>query len=452
MNEMPKHSVEAEQSVLGSIMIDHAMYAPVIDKLQPEHFFSPENQLIFKAIVGIIDKQGNPDVFSIGDVLKRDGQLLQAGDMDYIMSLPENTPTLDIRSVWQYYMILDGCLTRRNVEAAAFSVLEHVRYTRDIDDVLEAVQGVLGNIDNEAKASTTHIDKVLDKSLERMDELYRLGADVMLGCPTGLIDLDKETGGFDTGVHVIAGRPGMGKTVLAVQAAVESAKSGYNSLIMSLEMPDIQLGDRIISMEGGIPFDRIVTPGKLQEEDFIKAAGAIHKVKGLPLEIMDNFESKLARVISAIRGWHRKATKPGPVVIDYLQLLPTPGNDRVSGIGDITRRLKVLSNQLDIPIILVSQLSRNLEQRPNKRPIDSDLRDSGSIEQDADSIMFVYRDEVYNEDSQSKGIAEIIRGKTRRGTRGTTYVASELMYQRFGNLGYSYEPPKEEPKRRKDRL
>jgi len=445
---LPSLSIEAEQSVLGAILIDAKANHGAIEFTEADHFTTDSHRAIWCAIERALTGSQAVDMFSIAQSLEAFSELQMAGGMEYLNDICESAHSVNPVLVRQYWKVLDDHRTRRRAEAAAMAVLESVRSTRDIDEMLDSVQIQLNSVSTNVNSDTTTMNRALDGMLERMERLQSLEDGQMIGLTTGVVALDELTMGQEPGLHIIAARPAMGKTVLGMQGMIAAAQAGFGCLVISLEMPCDQLVSRSVSAIGSINAQHLKDPRLMTNEDNMKLATATHLMKDLPIEFLDKMDSKLSRITQTIRSWHRRTAKPGKVLIDYLQLMATGGQgSKNDAVGEITRRLKMLSAELKIPIILVSQLNRSLEQRPNKRPIPSDLRDSGSIEQDADSITFIYRDEVYNPDSPHIGIAELHIAKQRNGPIGTVYAGSELQFMRFSDL-FNYEHKEAEPEKR----
>lgn len=441
-------SLEAEQSILGAILIDPDANRGAVEFIDPDHFTTDAHIIIWNAVQRAFDANQAFDMFAIEASLDARSELELAGGAEYINQICDSAHSINPVLVKQYWKIVDDHRTRRRCIAAANAVLTAVRDTKDIDDLLDECQRQLNSISVNVNSETVTIDRALDEMLARLNHLNNLKDGEMIGRTTGIKALDEMTMGLQPGLHIIAGRPGMGKTVAAMQAVDQMAFDGYASLVISLEMPKDQLVTRSVAACASLSMSKLKDPRSMTEDDRLKLVKGINLLKDLPIEYLDKMDSKLPRICQTIRAWHRRTKNHGCVVIDYLQLMASDSKlNKNDAVGEITRRLKMLSNELNIPIILVSQLNRSLEQRTNKRPIPSDLRDSGSIEQDADLIYFVYRDEVYDENSRYKGVAELIIAKQRNGGLGTVYVAAELHYQRFGSLT-DYTPPEPEQTKR----
>lgn len=439
-------SLEAERSILSALIVDPDANISVVDHLSHEHFSINSHIAIWECLRQAFDAKQYHDVISLADSLEARSELQMIGGMEYLTDLADNHGSLNPLHVRNYWKILDDHKARRRVIASAESMLRAVREINDIDELMDHCQQQLNTISQDVNTDTVTMDKALDKMLERIQHLSELKEGQLVGMTTGIKALDDITMGRQAGLHIIAARPAMGKTVLAMQAVDRAAEQGFASLIISLEMPVDQLVTRSVSAMASLNMQRLKDPRTMTDEDNMKLSTGVHRLKDLPIEYLDKMDTKVAKICQTIRAWHRRNENHGCVVVDYLQLMATDsGFSKNDAVGEITRRFKMLSNELKLPIILVSQLNRSLESRTDKRPINSDLRDSGSIEQDADTITFIYRDEVYNENTQEKGIAELIMGKQRNGPIGTVYVGTELQYQRFIDIG-NYTPPEPEPK------
>lgn len=437
-------SVEAEQSILGALLVDPEANRGAVEFIESDHFTSDANVAIWRAIQRALDENVSFDMFSIGQALETRSELHMVGGMEYLNDLCEGAYSINPVLVRQYWKIIDDHRTRRRVIAAGNAVINAVREIKDIDELLDECQKQLNSISQNVNSDTITIDRALDGMLNRLEHLNSLEEGEMIGRTTGIDSLDHMTMGRQAGLHIIAGRPAMGKTVLAMQAVDKMAMDGFASLVISLEMPTDQLVTRSVAAAASLDMQKLKDPRSMNNDDNMKLAKGVTLLKDLPIEYLDKMDSKVSKICQTIRSWHRRTAKHGCVVVDYLQLMATgPSDNKNNAVGEITRRFKMLSNELNIPIILVSQLNRSLENRADKRPIPSDLRDSGSIEQDADSITFVYRDEVYDENSRFKGVAELIVSKQRNGPIGTAYCAAEMKYQRFTDLPAGWEQPQE---------
>lgn len=443
---IPDMSKEAEQSVLGALLIDPDGNRNVIENLTEGHFKIDSHKAITRAIHGVLAKGSTVDLLTVNEYLDSTGQSYGC-DIGYLSDLCENTTGITAGKVWSYYMILCEKMQRRNVIRAAQEAIEAAQTLLDVDEVVEVSQSALMAIEGDTERDTVGIQEVVRDAINAIEERHTRKEGTLLGVPTGLTELDKATMGYQPGLIVVAGRPGMGKTIFGMTGMLGSAKHGHDCLGINLEMANDQLAERAISDLSGVPYSQIRDPKTMLDEYWGDVADAGAFLMDMPIQFMDNMVVTLARIKAVIRTWHRKAKKPGLVMIDYLQLIQLSGNDSMTNqIGEVTRSLKLLSRELKIPIMLLSQLNRELESRTNKRPMPADLRSSGNIEQDADLILFLYRDEVYNPDSPHKGIAEIIIGKGRNIELKTIYASAQFHCQRFRDLTPGYVPPEPEQK------
>ena len=438
--KVPPQSIEAEQSVLGGLMLDNQRWEIIADKITESDFYRKEHRVIFRAISHLLEDNNPADVVTISERLSKLEALETAGGMEYLGWLAANTPSAanihayaDIvheRSILRKLITVSGDIATtayRPEGLSAIQILDNAE--KNILDISE--QG-------KRKGGFKSMKSLLAPAIDRIDELFRSDSTVT-GVPTGYTDLDDMTSGFQRAdLVVIAGRPSMGKTSLAMNIA-ENASVGHKIpvAVFSMEMPGEQLAMRMMSSLGRINAHRIRT-GKLDDEDWPRLTSAVSILSETPIYVDDSPGLTPMDLRARARRLH-KENELGMIIIDYLQLMQTGESteNRATEISNITRSLKGLAKELNIPIVVLSQLNRSLEQRPNKRPVMSDLRESGAIEQDADVIIFIYRDEVYNEDSPEKGTAEIIISKQRNGPTGTTRLTFLGEYTRFENFSGS---------------
>jgi replicative DNA helicase len=451
--KVPPHSVEAEQSLLGGLLIDNTAWDRLGDVLTDKDFYRPEHALIYKAIARLIGEAHPADVITVHEAVKTQ----QGGDLvgiDYLNSLAQNTPSA--ANIKGYADIVrDRSILRRLIEVSdnivnsAFT--QEGRSVRTLLDEAETRILQIGE-DGSRKADYLEIEPLLKNVVARIDELYnRQGGSDITGIATGFIDLDKQTSGLQKGdLVIVAGRPSMGKTALALNIAENVALGeGLPVVVFSMEMSGEQLASRLLGSVGRVDQSRMRT-GKLQDDEWPRVTDAIARLSNTQILIDESGALSSLELRARARRIARKYGTLGLIVIDYLQLMSGSGSEnRATEISEISRSLKSLAKELQCPVVALSQLNRGLEQRPNKRPIMSDLRESGAIEQDADVIMFIYRDEVYHPDTTTdKGVAEIIIGKQRNGPIGTIRLSWQGPYTKFDNLamgssGYSsggYEP------------
>jgi replicative DNA helicase len=442
--KMPPNSVEAEQSVLGGLMLDNRAFETVSERLQPEDFFRVQNRQIYSVICTLSEQEKPFDVLTLSDELKDIEELETAGGLAYLSDLVESTPSA--ANIAAYADIVkEKALLRRLAEAA--TDIADGAYNNMGNDPLDMISDAEKRIAEVAEgggkkdSGPEHVNPIMSRTLEKIEELFQM-EDGLTGLTTGFENLDERTNGFQPAdLVIIAGRPSMGKTTFAMNLC-ENALLGSDLpvLVFSLEMPKEAILMRMYSSVGRIPSGKLRS-GKLDEEDWPKLTSAFNMLKDKPLYIDDTPGLTPQEMRARCRRVYRENNnRLGLVMVDYLQLMQVAGKSegRTQEISEISRSLKAIGKEFGCPVLALSQLNRSLEQRPNKRPVMSDLRESGAIEQDADIIAFIYRDEVYNEDSPDKGIGEIIIGKHRNGEIGTDRLAFIGKYTRFENLAPGY--------------
>lgn len=437
--KVPPHSMEAEQSVLGGLMLDNNAWDTVSEVVLDDNFYRQEHRKIYRTMRKLVN-DGNPiDVVTLSEELDRTGDLEGAGGLDYLIELAKNTPSAsNIRAYSE--IVRDRSLLRQMISAA--NEIADDAFNPDgktSEEILNSAEQKIFQIaeDRPNQGGPEGVNELLKKAVDRIDTLFNSDGD-MTGVTTGFDDLDAKTAGLQpSDLIIVAARPSMGKTTFAMNL-VENALMSNNKpvLVFSLEMPAEQLMTRMLSSLGRIDQTRVRT-GSLEEEDWPKLTTAVNMMRDKPLFIDDQAGISPNELRTRARRIVREHGPLSLIMIDYLQLMQmkTPGiESRTQEISEISRSLKAIAKELECPVVALSQLNRTLEQRPNKRPVNSDLRESGAIEQDADVIMFIYRDEVYNEDSEHKGVAEIIIGKQRNGPIGTSRLAFIGKYTKFENL------------------
>ncbi|GHD39459.1 replicative DNA helicase [Parahalioglobus pacificus] len=436
--KMQPHSVEAEQSVLGGLLLSPDAWDAVVEEVSASDFYRPNHRLIFRQIAKLAEESEPVDFVTVADKLEARGELDAAGGLAYLTDLSENTPS--VSNIRAYAVAVRERASLRKLIEAAQDIAEsgfnpEGRTASELVD--EAERRIMKISEQGPKAGgPQEIDPLLAGALNRIEELFQSGGDIT-GLSTGFADLDGMTSGLQpSDLVIVAGRPSMGKTSFAMNL-VENAVLGQEKpiLVFSMEMPAEQLVVRMLSSIGRIDQTRIRT-GKLEQDDWPKLSAAVTKLKDTPMFIDDTPALTPTELRSRARRIAREHGQIGMIMIDYLQLMQIAGSSegRTAEISEISRNLKAIAKEFNCPMVALSQLNRSLEQRPNKRPVNSDLRESGAIEQDADVIAFIYRDEVYNEDSPDKGVAEIIIGKQRNGPIGTCRLAFIGQYTRFENL------------------
>lgn len=436
------HSIEAEQSVLGGLMIANQSWDDVADQLTPTDFYRASHRQIFTQMAKLVEAGDPIDVITLAESLKHNGELEQVGDFVYLAELAKNTPSA--ANIRAYAKVVRERSSLRSMINVANDIVDsgYNAEGRDSDELLDEAERKIMQISEERPkmGGPVAVNPLLKGAVERIDELFS-SESTLTGVTTGFDALDEVTSGLQrSDLIIVAARPSMGKTAFAVNL-VENAVMAEDKpvLVFSMEMPASAIIMRMISAIGRIHLGKVLT-GKLDEEDWPKLTRAVGKLKDRPLFIDDTPSLTPTEIRSRARRIHREHGKLGMIMVDYLQLMQVAGasEGRTAEISEISRSLKAIAKEFDCPVVALSQLNRSLEQRPNKRPINSDLRESGAIEQDADVIMFIYRDEYYNEDSQDKGIAEIIIGKQRNGPTGTTKLAFIGHFTRFDNLAQGY--------------
>ncbi len=436
------HSIEAEQAVLGGLMLDNKRLDAVLEVISEVDFYREDHRQIFK-MMQILQENAQPlDVITLSEELHRHDQLERVGGLAYLVEMANNTPSA--ANIVAYARIVRERSTLRQLIAAAqeISKSSYNPAGLDSDDLLQLAEKSVAKIaeDRPKEGGLVGVNDLLKATVQRIDELFRSGSDIT-GVPSGIADLDTRTSGWQPGeLIILAARPSMGKTALALNF-VESAMFSQNRpvLVFSMEMPSAAMVMRMMSSVGRIDQGRMRN-GKLTEEDWPKLSSAVAKMKDKLLFVDDTPGLSPQELRARVRRIAREHGNPGMIMVDYLQLMQIAGSSegRTQEISEISRSLKAIAKEFDCPLIALSQLNRGVEQRPNKRPMNSDLRESGAIEQDADVILFIYRDEYYNEDSPEKGIAELIIGKQRNGEIGTCRAAFIGKYTRFDNLAPEY--------------
>ncbi len=436
--KMLPHSIEAEQSVLGGLLLSDDQWDTVAEQVAFGDFYRPDHRLIFRHMARLAEANEPIDPVTVADALNASGELENAGGFGYLAQLAKDTPSAS--NIRAYATVVRDRAALRHLIQAAQDIADsgYNPEGRTSDDLIDEAERKIMQITEQGPKAGGPIDvnPLLTRAVERIDELYNSGGDIT-GLSTGYTELDRMTSGLQkSDLVIVAGRPSMGKTSFAMNL-VEHAVLNQEKpiLVFSMEMPADQLIVRMLSSIGRIDQTRIRN-GKLEQEDWPKLSAAVTKMKDVPLYIDDTPALTPTEIRSRARRVAREAGGLGMIMVDYLQLMRVAGfnEGRTAEISEISRNLKAVAKEFDCPMVALSQLNRALEQRPNKRPVNSDLRESGAIEQDADVIMFIYRDEVYHEDSPDKGVAEIIIGKQRNGPIGTARLAFIGQFTRFENL------------------
>jgi replicative DNA helicase len=438
--KVPPHSNEAEQAVLGGLMLDNQAWVEVADLLEAGDFYRHDHRLIYEALSSLERDQRPFDIVTVAEQLETRGELERVGGLAYLVALTESTPGSG--NIAAYASIIRKRSTLRQLSQAAgrISSLVFNPEGREAQEVLdEAERAVFAIAEQHGRGRRNYrgMPELMTSALERIEALYEQNSPIT-GVATGFRDLDEKTSGLQpSDLIIIAGRPSMGKTAFAVNIAETAAISGGIPVaVFSMEMPGEQLAMRMLSSLGRIDQTRMRN-GRLEDEDWPRLTSAVSIFQDKRLYVDDTPALTPAELRARCRRISREHGL-GLVVVDYLQLMQVPGTteNRATEIAEISRSLKAMAKELRVPVIALSQLNRSLESRTDKRPVMSDLRESGAIEQDADLILFIYRDEVYNEESPDKGIAEIIIAKQRNGPIGFVKLAFLGKYTRFENLAH----------------
>ena len=442
---IPPHSIEAEQSVLGGLLLDNAAFDKIADLVGENDFYRDEHKRIYRQIRKLLEQSKPVDVITVAESLDLAGQGSETGGLAYLGELAANTPSA--ANIRRYAEIVrERAILRQLVTAgdeiagSAFNPLG--RDPKQLLDEAEAKVFAIAEGGFRHQTGFQHINPLLTQVVERIQELHdRDNPSDITGVPTGYHDLDSKTSGLQPGdLLIVAGRPSMGKTSFALNMAEHVAiEVGLPVAVFSMEMGGAQLAMRMLSSVGRLDAHRVRT-GRLNDDEWSRLTFALGKMHEAPLYIDETSALNPIDLRARARRLHRQCGKLGLIVIDYLQLMSSAGQgeNRATEISEISRSLKSLAKELNVPVMALSQLNRSLEQRPNKRPVMSDLRESGAIEQDADVIMFIYRDEVYNPDTPDKGSAEIIIGKQRNGPIGMvrlTFLGEYTRFENFANTG-----------------
>lgn len=445
---VPPHSIEAEQSVLGGLLLDNAAFERLTDLLTEDDFYRHDHRLIWQHIARLINLSRPADVITVNESLGSAGKAEEVGGLAYLNALAHNTPSA--ANIRRYAEIVrERSMLRKLVavadDIAATALNPQGKEARQLLDEAESRVFKIAQEGARSAQGFQEIQPLLAQVVERIDELYhREGDSDVTGIPTGFIDLDRMTSGLQAGdLVIVAGRPSMGKTSFSMNIAEHVAiEQGLPVAVFSMEMGAVQLAMRMLGSVGLLDQHRMRT-GKLLTDDWPRVTHAVQRMQNAQVYIDETPGLTAVDLRARARRLARQCGRLGLIVIDYIQLMSSSGGgeNRATEISEISRALKSLAKELECPVVCLSQLNRSLEQRPNKRPVMSDLRESGAIEQDADVILFIYRDEVYNPDSPDKGTAEIIIGKQRNGPIGTvrlTFQGESTKFLNFAGGGGSY--------------
>jgi replicative DNA helicase len=438
---VPPHSIEAESSVLGGLLLDNGAWDRVGDLLVDNDFYRHEHKLIYAAIGALINASKPADVITVYEHLQNQGKSEGMGGLAYLNSLAQYVPSAS--NIRRYAEIVRERSILRKLVSASDEIATNAfnPQGKAIDRILDEAEQKIFNIGEEGsrmKQGFQSMDTLVVELLDRVQEMADNPNDIT-GVPTGFYDLDRMTSGLQPGdMVVLAARPSMGKTAFAINIAEHVAlNEGLPVAVFSMEMGASQLAVRVVGSIGRIDQGHLRT-GKLSDDEWPRLTEAIEKLRTVSLHIDETPGLTPSELRANARRLARQCGKLGLIVVDYLQLMSgsggSGGDNRATELGEISRGLKMLAKELQCPVIALSQLNRSVEQRTDKRPMMSDLRESGAIEQDADIIMFIYRDDYYNKDSKEPGVAEIIIGKQRNGPTGTVKLTFLKNLTRFESL------------------
>jgi replicative DNA helicase len=439
--KLPPHSVEAEQALIGGLLLDNTAWERIGDAVSEADFYRDDHRRIFRHISRLIELARPADVVTVYESIEKSNEVDQTGGLAYLSEIANNTPSsANIRRYAE--IVRERAVLRRLVsvgdDIAASALNPAGREVKVLLDEAEAKVFEIAEAGSRMSQGFVAIQPLLGEVVDRIQELYdRDNPSEITGIPSGFIDLDKMTSGLQGGdMIVIAGRPSMGKTAFALNIAEHvGVELGLPVGIFSLEMSGPQIAMRFLSSVGRLDQSKVRT-GRLSDEEWDKMTVALGKLHEAPIHIDETGAINAVDLRARARRLYRQCGKLGLIVIDYLQLMTSArqNENRATEISEISRSIKALAKELNVPVLALSQLSRKVEERNDKRPLMSDLRESGAIEQDADIILMMYRDEYYKPDTQDKGVAEVIVGKHRNGPTGVVKLAFLGEYTKFQNL------------------
>ena len=440
LGKIPPHDVEAEQAILGCMLTDKDAVISAIEVLKEEDFYREDNRAIYSAILSLYSRNEPIDIITVKAELVEQGNFERIGGLEYLAELPERVPTT--ANVEKYIKIVDEKATLRSlIQTSNELIALGYDESEDVDNIMDMAEKKVFDLSQKKSAKGySALKDVLVGSFAELEKLYNQKGNVT-GITTGFIDLDNKTAGLhNSDLIIIAARPAMGKSAFAINLATNAAvKANVPVVIFNLEMSKEQVGNRILCSEAMVDSNKIRT-GQIEDEDWMKLATTLGELSEAPIYIDDTPGISIMEIRAKCRKL-KIEKNIGLIVIDYLQLIQGTGKrnaSREQEISEISRSLKILAKELDVPVIALSQLSRTAERRDDKRPMLSDLRESGAIEQDADLVIFLYRDDYYNEDTEKKNVAEVILAKHRGGSTGTVELAWMPSYTKFANLDRRY--------------
>jgi len=438
-SRVPPHNMRAEESVLGAMLLSREAIADVVEILDPEHFYKPAHSHLYDAVTSLYAAGEPVDAVTVAEELKRAGLLDEVGGAAVLLDFQAATPAIGNAS--HYAKIVEEHALLRRMIIVSNDIAE-LAYGLP-DDVVKAIDDAESQMFEIAQRRVTNttspISSLLPENLDRIEALYDRGESIT-GLSSGYRDLDGKLSGLQpNALYVLGARPAMGKTAFALGMAANSAmKDQRPVLIFTLEMDQLELSQRMLCSEALVDSGRVKT-GKLEESDWTKITHAVGRLAEAPIYIDDNPQTSVMDIRAKARRLKSREGDLGMVVVDYIQLMTGRSNaeSRQVEVSEISRNLKILARELEVPVIALAQLNRGLEQRTDKRPMLSDLRESGSLEQDADVVLFLYRDEVYDETSPDKGVAEVIIAKHRNGPTGKVRMAFRGQFTRFDDMAHS---------------
>ena len=436
LGKVPPHDEDAEQAVLGSMLTDNDAVMAAVEVLKEDAFYREDNKIIYQAILNLYSKSEPIDIITLKDELESMGKFEQVGGFEYLASLPDKVPTT--ANVQKYIKIVEEKSVLRNLIKTANEIITlGYDQTQEVDGIIDGAEKKIFEVmQKKNQKGYTPIKDILVETFTELEQLYNQKQRIT-GIPTGFSDLDFRTSGLhNSDLILVAARPAMGKSAFALNIATNAAvRAKVPVAIFSLEMSKEQMTSRILCSEAMVDSNKVRT-GKIDDEEWSKLAAASGELSEANIYIDDTPGISIMEIRAKCRKM-KIEKNIGLVVIDYLQLVQGSGKrggSREQEIAEISRSLKILAKEINVPVIALSQLSRAPEQRPDHRPMLSDLRESGSIEQDADIVMFLYRDDYYNEDSEKKNIAEVILAKHRAGSTGTVELLWLGNYTKFANI------------------
>lgn len=433
-HRVPPHNLESEESVLGAMLLNESSVSDVFERLRADDFYKPAHRRIFEAVVALFGRGEPVDPVTVREELRRTGGLEAVGGGDYILHLVNSVPAAS-NAAYYARIVEETSLLRRLIEATQEAAALAFDSGDDVDTIVDQVEHLVFAVaQRRLNDRFSHIRDLLHEHLERVEALQLQGSGIT-GVPTGFIDLDRLTSGFQpSNLLIVAARPSLGKTSLALNIAQNAATDhDIPVAIFSLEMSKQELVQRLVCAEALVDVHKLRT-GNLTDNDWSRLANAVGRLADAPIYIDDTEALTVLEIRAKARRLKQKSGL-GLVIVDYLQLMQGPRRveNRQQEISEISRSLKILARELGVPVIAVSQLSRAVEQRQDKRPMLADLRESGALEQDSDLVMFIYRDEIYNPDSTERGTAELIVAKHRNGPVGSVKLTFLPNYTKFAD-------------------